>query len=58
MSQDPMSIHKYLPRRKGCVWGMNWETGTDIYTLLCIRQVTNENALDSTGNAIQCSVVT
>ena len=36
MSQDPMSIHKYLPRRKGCVWGMNWETGTDTYTVLIV----------------------
>ena len=30
--------------------GMNWEVGTDIYTLLCIKQVTNENLLHSTGN--------
>jgi len=25
--------------------GMNWEIGTDIYTLLCIIQITNENLL-------------
>ena len=29
--------------------GMNWETRTDIYTLLCIKQITNENLLHSTG---------
>ena len=39
---------------------MNWEIGTDIYTLLilCIKQITNENLLYSTGNSTQCSVVT
>ena len=25
--------------------GMNWEFGIDIYTLLCIIQITNENLL-------------
>ena len=25
--------------------GMNWEIGIDIYTLLCIKQITNENLL-------------
>ena len=39
---------------------MNWETGTDIYTLLipCIKQVTNENPLWNTGSSTQCPVVT
>ena len=39
---------------------MNWETGIDIYTLLilCIKYITNENLLYSTGNSTQCSVVT
>ena len=36
---------------------MCWEIGIDIYTLLCIKQVTNDNLLYSTGNSIQCSVV-
>ena len=42
------------------VGGMNWEIGIDIYTLLilCIKQITNENLLYSTGNSTQCSVVT
>ena len=31
---------------------MNWEIGIDIYTLLCIKQITNENLLYSTGNSI------
>ena len=38
--------------------GMNWEIGIDIYTLLCIKWVANENLLYSTGNSTQCSMVT
>ena len=25
--------------------GMNWEAGIDIYTLICIKQITNKNLL-------------
>ena len=25
--------------------GMNWEVGIDIYTLICIKQITNRNLL-------------
>ena len=35
------------------VGGTNWEIGIDIYTLLCIKQITNENLLYSTGNCTQ-----
>ena len=38
--------------------GMNWEIGINIYTLLCIKQITNENLLYSTGNSTWCSVET
>ena len=33
--------------------GMNWETGTDTYTLLtlCTKYITNENLLYSSGNS-------
>ena len=27
------------------VGGMNWEVGIDIYTLICIKQITNKNLL-------------
>ena len=37
---------------------MNWEIGFDIYTLLYIKQITDENLLDSMGNSSQCSVST
>ena len=36
-------------------WEMNWETGTGTYTLLCVKQITNENILCTTGNSTQCS---
>ena len=38
--------------------GRNWEIGIDIYTLLCIKQITNENLLYSMGNSAWCCVVT
>ena len=38
--------------------GMNWEIGIDIYAVLYIKQITNENLLYSIGNSTQCSVVT
>ena len=44
-------------------WGkergeINWETGTDICTLLYIKQITNKDLLYSTGNSTQYSVMT
>ena len=38
--------------------GINWKIGTDIYTLLYIKQITNKDVLDSTGNSTQYSVMT
>ena len=38
--------------------GINWEIGTDINTLLYIKQKTNKNLLYSTGNSTQYSVMT
>ena len=26
----------------GCGGGMNWEIGIDIYTLICIKQISNK----------------
>ena len=26
-------------------WDMNWEIGIDLYTLICIKEITNENLL-------------
>ena len=30
--------------------GIHWEIGTDVYTLLYIKQITSKNILYSTGN--------
>ena len=46
----------WTPRRERGS-GMNQDNGIDIYTLRCVKQITNENLLYSTGNSTQCSVV-
>ena len=38
--------------------GINWEIGTDIYTLLYIKQITNKDQLYSTGNSTQYFIIT
>ena len=39
---------------------MNWEIGIDIYPRLipCIKCITNDNLMYSTGNSLWCCVVT
>ena len=37
----------------GRVSGKNWDIGINIYALLCIKQISNENLLYSTGNSTQ-----
>ena len=43
--------------RKTSLWllGVNWEIGSDMYTPLYIKQVTNKGLLHSTGNSTQYS---
>ena len=36
---------------------MNWEIGIDMYTLMCIKWMTNKDLLYSTGNSTQYSVM-
>ena len=44
--------------KKGKKWGgINWEIGMNICTLLCIKLMTSEDLLYSTGNATQYSVM-
>ena len=43
---------------EGDGWDELEEWDCHIYTLLCIKQITNENLLNSTGNSVQCSMVT
>ena len=49
-------INVWMPSRKG--GGVNWETGTDIHTLLCVKQISRKNLLYIIGNCAQGSVVT
>ena len=45
----------WLPGGK---WGgINWEIWIDIYTELCIKQITNKELLYSPGNSTQYSVI-
>ena len=37
---------------------INWEIGTDVYTLLYVKQITNKDLLYSIGNSTQYSVMT
>ena len=40
---------------KGKKWDvMNWEIWIDVYSLLYIKQITNENLLYSMGNSVLC----
>ena len=68
MSQsEPNSRNRDANVERGCMdagergWeGEEWDAlgdWIDIYTLLCIKQKTNENLLCRTGNSTQCSVV-
>ena len=44
----------------GRLWegeGTDWEFGMDMYTLLCLKQITKKELLYSTGNAAQYSVI-
>ena len=37
----------------GCGGGMNWEIGVDMYTLICIKWITNKNLLYKKINKIK-----
>ena len=46
----------WTPRGESWVGGggvMNWEIGIDIYTLICIKQITNKNLLYKNINKIK-----
>ena len=47
-----VQAYEYQGGKRG---GMNCEIGVDIYTLLCMKYVSNENLLYSTGNSKFCS---
>ena len=43
---------------KGEGGGMSWEIEIDVDTGLCIKQITKENLLCSTGSSTRCFVAT
>ena len=44
----------WTPRgESGGVGGMNWEIGIDMYTLICIKWITNKNLLYKNINKIK-----
>ena len=54
-------IHRLRKQTYGCWWGRMGdrivrEFGTDTYTLLYLRWITNKDLLYSTGNSVQCHV--
>ena len=49
-NKDTDVENKHMDTKGGKWWGaggggMNWEIGIDIYTLICIKQITNKNLL-------------
>ena len=56
--QEPTAWERHTGRGAGGVGGMNREIRIDIYALLilCIKQITNENILVSTGNTLSLSL--
>ena len=51
-------MNLWLPGMEGWEEGLGWEFGIDIFTLLYLKQITNKDLLNSTGNSAQCSVKT
>ena len=47
-----------VPGKGGGGEKVDWEFGTDMYTPLYLKQITNKDLLYSTGNAAQYSVIT
>ena len=48
----------WVPKGKVWGWGINREFGIKRYTLLYIKWIINKDLLYSTGNYIQCLIVT
>ena len=37
---------------------MNWKVGSDVFTLLCVKQVSSGKLLYSMGSSVRCSAMT
>ena len=38
--------------------GVNWKVGSDVFTLLCVKQVSSGKLLYSIGSSARCSAMT
>ena len=57
-NRDTDVENKRMDAKGGKWWGsgggvMNWEIGIDIYTLICIKWITNKNLLHKKTNKIK-----
>ena len=43
---------------EGSGWGKDWEFGTDMYTLLYLKQIINKDLVHNTGNSAQYFILT
>ena len=50
-NRDTDVENKHMDTNGGKEGGMNCETGTNVYILIRIKYITNENLLHSTGNS-------
>ena len=59
LSIETQNVENKLMDTKGGKWqgggggGMNWEIGIDMYTLICIKWITNKNLLYKKINKIK-----
>ena len=57
-NRDADVENKRMDTKRGKCWGgggggMNWEIGIDMYTLMCIKWITNKNLLYKKVNKIK-----
>ena len=55
-TESQMLKTNMVTRGKG-EWRINWETGIDMYTLPCIKQITNDDSVQQRELYIQYSVM-
>ena len=56
MSYVDLENNLIVARGEGWREGIVWDFGMDMYTVLCLKWITNRDLLYSTGNSAQCYV--
>ena len=54
LSRDADVEHEFVDTMGEGEGGMNGESGIDIHTLSCVKQITSGNLLYNTGSSAQC----